>query len=98
MTPNKNTSTLLAMLLLLSACGDGPYKCVYEKKSRHGDWEPRCETFWPEEVLDFDTYCDKYEGLKTHMIRPSKTVYTNRVEYRNPSREEGACEEGEGEL
>jgi len=95
MNPLIKTCTLFGMLLLLNACGDGPYKCVYEKKIRDGSWEERCQTFWADEVHDVDTFCDKYWGQKTHSIRPSDTVYSTRVAYRNSRREEGTCEEGE---
>ena len=63
---------LMSLVVLLSiwGCGDGIYKCVFEKKNNNGGWDKRCETFSEEEVIDLETYCDKYDGYKTHSVRP----------------------------
>lgn len=87
----------LTMALQVTACGDGVYKCVYEKKGSSGDWEKRCQTFDEEDVTDIDTFCDKYEGRKTHSVKPSDTIYSTSAEYRNSRRKEGACGTGDGE-
>ena len=84
-------------MLGITGCGDGIYKCVFEKKNKSGAWEKHCETFTEDEVIDLETYCDKYDGYKTHSVTPSETTYSSSVEYRNPRREAGACEPEDGE-
>ena len=83
-------------LSAFSGCGSGEYKCTFEKKANDGTWEKRCETFNEEDVIDLDTYCDKYDGAKTHSVRPSETTYTTSSEYPNPELDSGVCESADG--
>ena len=85
------------MALQVTACGERVYKCVFERKGSSGAWEKRCQTFYEEDVVDIDTFCDKYEGRKTPSVKPSDTVYSTSAEYRNSRREEVVCGPEDGE-